>query len=79
MKLYLDTSTPETIFKLDDKEYRENFDRDLAEKLIKFIHDKLAENNKSFNDLLKSLLCPDPVPLPVLESAQLSLIPLLQN
>ena len=51
MKLYLDTSTPETIFKLDDKEYRENFDRDLAEKLIKFIHDKLAENNKSFNDL----------------------------
>ncbi|MBQ3474054.1 tRNA (adenosine(37)-N6)-threonylcarbamoyltransferase complex dimerization subunit type 1 TsaB [Candidatus Saccharibacteria bacterium] len=51
MKLYLDTSTPETILKLDDKEYRENFDRDLAEKLLKFIHDKLAENHKTFQDI----------------------------
>ena len=51
MKLYLDTSTPETILKLDDKEYHENFDRDLAEKLLKYIHDKLAENNKTFKDL----------------------------
>lgn len=51
MKLYLDTSTPETILKLDNKEYRENFDRDLAEKLLKFIHDKLAGNNKTWNDI----------------------------
>ena len=51
MKLYLDTSTPETILKLDDKEYHEFFDRDLAEKLLKFIHDKLAENHKTLTDL----------------------------
>lgn len=51
MKLYLDTSTPETILKLDNTEYHENFDKDLAEKLLKFIHDKLAENGKSWTDL----------------------------
>ncbi len=51
MKLYLDTSSPETILKLDDHEYRYNFDRDLAEKLLKFIHDKLQENNKDFKDI----------------------------
>ena len=51
MKLYLDTSTPETILKLDDKEYRYVFANDLAEKLLKFINDKLAENNKTFQDL----------------------------
>ncbi len=51
MKLYLDTSTPETILKLDNQEYRKDFDRDLAEKLLKFIHDKLAENGKTFTDL----------------------------
>ena len=51
MKLYLDTSTPETILKLNDQEYRYNFDRDLAEKLLAFIRDKLAENGKTFQDL----------------------------
>lgn len=51
LSLYLDTSTPETILKLNDHEYRYNFDRDLAEKLLKFIHDKLAENGKTFSDL----------------------------
>ena len=51
MKLYLDTSTPETILKLDDTEYRYVFDGDLAEKLLGFIRDKLAENNKSWHDL----------------------------
>ncbi|MBR3115697.1 tRNA (adenosine(37)-N6)-threonylcarbamoyltransferase complex dimerization subunit type 1 TsaB [Candidatus Saccharibacteria bacterium] len=51
MKLYLDTSTPETILRLDDQEYRHNFDRDLAEQLLKFIHDKLQENNKDFQDI----------------------------
>ena len=39
MKLYLDTSTPETILKLDDKEY------------LKFIQDKLSENNATWQDL----------------------------
>ena len=51
MKLYLDTSTPETILKLDDKEYRYNFDHALAEKLLKFIQDKLSENNATWQDL----------------------------
>ena len=51
MKLYLNTSTPETILRLDDQEYRYNFDRDLAEKLLKFIHDKLSENHQSWHDI----------------------------
>lgn len=51
MKLYLDTSTPETILRLDDKEYRYTFANDLAEKLLSFIQDKLTENNKSLSDI----------------------------
>ena len=51
MKLYLDTSTETTILKLDDKEYFWNSGRDLAENLLKFIHEKLAENNKTWQDL----------------------------
>jgi len=53
MKLYLDTSTPDTILRLNDKEYQWHSDRDLAEKLLKFIHDKLAENGKDWHDLTK--------------------------
>ena len=51
MKMYLDTSTPTTILKLDDHEYAWESGRDLAENLLKFIHDKLAENGKDFKDL----------------------------
>ena len=51
MKLYLDTSTPETILKLDNKEYRYVFANDLAEKLLKFIHDKLEGNHKTWQDI----------------------------
>ncbi len=51
MKLYLDTSTPETILKLDDKEYKYPFANDLAEKLLKFIKDKLDENHKTWQDI----------------------------
>lgn len=51
MKLYLDTSTPETILKLDNKEYHHNFDHDLAEKLLGYIHDKLSEQNKDWHDI----------------------------
>ena len=51
MKMYLDTSTPTTILKLDDHEYTWESGRDLAENLLKFIHDKLAENQKDFKDL----------------------------
>lgn len=51
MKMYLDTSTPTTILKLDDHEYTWKSGRDLAENLLKFLHDKLAENGKDFVDL----------------------------
>lgn len=51
MKLYLDTSTPETILKLNNQEYRYTFANNLAEKLLKFIHDKLQENGKTFQDI----------------------------
>lgn len=51
MKIYLDTSTPETILRLDDKEYRYTFANDLAEKLLGFLRNKLEENGKSFEDI----------------------------
>ena len=51
MKLYLDTSTPETILKLDNQEYKYSFKNDLAEKLLEFIKDKLAENRATWQDI----------------------------
>lgn len=51
MKLYLDTSTPTTILKLDDYEYRQSFGRDLAENLHAFIRDKLSEHHQTWQDL----------------------------
>jgi tRNA threonylcarbamoyladenosine biosynthesis protein TsaB len=51
MKLYLDTSTPKTILKLDDKSYEWESGRTLARDLLKFIHDRLAENNADWQDI----------------------------
>lgn len=51
MKLYLDTSTPETILRLDNNEYKYTFDKALAEKLLSFIHEKLLENQKDWQDI----------------------------
>lgn len=51
MKLYLDTSTPITILKLDDKTYEWDSGHNLAEKLLEFLKSKLAENGKDFKDL----------------------------
>ena len=51
MKLFLDTSTPKTILRLDEKKYEHDFGHDLAEKLLQFIHDKLAENGKTWHDI----------------------------
>lgn len=51
MRLYLDTSTPETVLRLDDKEYRYVFANDLAEKLLGYIRDKLAENGADWQDI----------------------------
>ena len=47
MKLYLDTSTPTCIIKLDDKEYRAELGRDMAEKIFSVLEEKLAENYKT--------------------------------
>lgn len=51
MKLYLDTSQPITIVKLDDKTYEWDSGRELAKKLLKYLHDKLLENGKDWQDL----------------------------
>ena len=51
MKMYLDTSSPKTILKLDEKTYEWESGRDLAEKLHAFLRDKLAENHATFADL----------------------------
>ncbi len=51
MKMYLDTSSPVTILRLDDKEYTWESGRDLAEKLHGFLRDKLAENGATWQDI----------------------------
>ncbi|MBR3386074.1 tRNA (adenosine(37)-N6)-threonylcarbamoyltransferase complex dimerization subunit type 1 TsaB [Candidatus Saccharibacteria bacterium] len=51
MKLYLDTSTPVTILKLDDTTYEWHSGHDLAEGLLGFIRDKLLENNFTWQDI----------------------------
>lgn len=51
MKMYLDTSTPKTILRLDNREYKWESGRNLARDLLKFIHDKLVENNSDWRDL----------------------------
>jgi tRNA threonylcarbamoyladenosine biosynthesis protein TsaB len=51
MKLYLDTSNPTTILKLDDEEYEWDSGRTLARDLHKFIHDKLVENGADWHDI----------------------------
>ena len=51
MKMYLDTSTNVVVLKLDDKTYEKDLGRDMAEKLLKFIHEKLEENGKDFEDI----------------------------
>ena len=51
LSLYLDTSSPTTILKLNDQEYTWDSGHDLAEKLLEFIHDKLQENGKDWIDI----------------------------
>lgn len=52
MKLYLDTSDQKLcILKLDDKTYGWEANKELAEKLLEFIKDKLEENNKTWQDI----------------------------
>lgn len=51
MKLYLDTSTPITILKLDEHTYEWESGHALAEELLGFIHAKLIENHADWHDL----------------------------
>ncbi len=51
MKLYLDTSSPETVLRLDDREYRWESGRSLARDLLRYIHDRLIENGKDWRDI----------------------------
>lgn len=51
MKLYLDTSAPTTIVKLDDHTYRWESGHALAEQLLAFLHAKLRENSADWSDL----------------------------
>lgn len=51
MKLYLDTSQPKTVLKLDDITYEWDSGRELAEKLLGFLRDKLAENGATWQDI----------------------------
>lgn len=51
MKLYLDTSTPKTILKLDEQSYEWDSGRNLARDLLKYIHDCLQEQGADWQDL----------------------------
>lgn len=51
MKLSLNTSDKITILELDDRRYEWESGHDLARDLLKYIHDKLAENNTDWKDL----------------------------
>lgn len=51
MRMYLDTSSSVTLLRLDDKEYVWESKRDLAKLLLKFIHDKLSENDAAWEDI----------------------------
>ncbi|MBR3220346.1 tRNA (adenosine(37)-N6)-threonylcarbamoyltransferase complex dimerization subunit type 1 TsaB [Candidatus Saccharibacteria bacterium] len=51
MKLYLDTSSPTTIIRLDDTEYQWESGRDLAEQLHQYLADRLKEHNKTWQDI----------------------------
>ena len=51
MKLYLDTSSPDTILKIDGHEYVEPLARDTAEKIFEFIRTKLEQNGYNWQDI----------------------------
>lgn len=51
MKMSLDTSTNIAKLKLDDQIYEKDLGRDMAEKLLSFIHEKLLENSADWHDL----------------------------
>ncbi len=51
LKMYLDTSTPVCILRINDTEYRAELGRDMAERLLSFIREKLQENQATWQDI----------------------------
>ncbi len=51
LSLYLDTSTPTTVLKINDTEYSYTFANALAEQLLGFMRDHLAKHDKTFGDI----------------------------
>ena len=51
MKLYLDTSTPQTILRLNEHEYHFDLGNQLAEKILKTVHDELQKLGADWSDL----------------------------
>ncbi len=51
MKLYLDTSTPVCILRLNNNKYQAELGYDMAEKVHSFIAEKLQENNSTWQDI----------------------------
>ena len=51
MKLYLDTSQSQITLKLDEQTYEWDAGRDLAKHLLKFIHEKLQDSQKDWQDI----------------------------
>ena len=51
MKLYLDTSTPQTILRLDETEYRIDLGNQIAEKLLQVLQQKLQEYHADWTDI----------------------------
>ena len=51
MKLYLDTSTNTCVLRLDEKAYEWESGREMAEKILSFIHEKLLENGADWQDI----------------------------
>lgn len=51
MKLFLDTSQPMVALKLDQNSYNWEAGREMAHGLLKFVHDKLVENQADWQDI----------------------------
>jgi tRNA threonylcarbamoyladenosine biosynthesis protein TsaB len=51
MKMYLDTSTPTVVLRLDQDEFKWQADREMAKGILKFISDKLQEKDTKWQDI----------------------------
>ena len=60
MKLYLDTSGDDVILRLDETEYRWTAGRKMADGLLPFIEEKLAENGAKLQDIKEITFFPGP-------------------